>query len=435
MKSNIIQEGVSKVNKIKKTALALSLLSIVNSNVVFADTESDLQKKINENNSNIEALEDKKNELNEEISNEYSELESLVSDIEAKSSELEAAKNEVAYYQGLINEVQAEIDTMNNEIYALTEQIKIKEELIVQKEIEMEETKALLDNRIRSYSKIDMTTEIVYMILESESLTSFFQNIDNAYKIISLDRELITSITKFNEEMAIEKEEIKVQVSRIEDNKVSIEGKQSELIKVQEELVVKQNSEQGKMDELLALENEKNSIIGQLSDAETEVANEIGELLIYNEELQAELDNLFAQLNTQEPVVNEVASAQGFLRPGYGVVTDSFGHRINPVTFEEGNHNGVDFADPYGANVYASKSGTVVYSGWISGYGNTIIIDHGSGVQTLYGHNSELKASVGQDVQQGDVVALVGSTGMSTGPHIHFEIRINGQPVNPLDYL
>ena len=311
----------------------------------------------------------------------------------------------------------------------------MRKNLIKEKEKEIEQTRELLDNRIRSYSKIDMTTEIVFMILESKSLTSFLENIENAYKIIKLDKELIDAITKFNEEMAEEQAVIQAELEKIEENKLTVEAKKQDLVSAQEEFLIKQYNEESKMNELLALENQKSNIINQLSEEEAELAHEIGELLIYNEQLQQELNSIFDQINSGGPTQNENASGQGFIRPGYGAITDSYGPRINPVTFEEGFHNGVDFADPYGSNVYASKSGTVVYSGWISGYGNTIIIDHGSGVQTLYAHNSSLIVSVGQVVAQGEVVALVGSTGMSTGPHIHFEIRINGQAVNPLDYL
>lgn len=424
-----------RVNKLKKIALFLSILVASQSVIVFGNTENDLQNKINENNSNIEELEDKKEELNEAISNQYTELEGIVSEIESKSEELNKAKSDVQYYENLINEVQVEIDNINYEISSLTEEIEMRKNLIKEKEKEIEKTKELLDNRIRSYSKVDMTTEIVFMILESKSLTSFFGNLENAYKIINLDRKLINEITKFNEEMAKEQEVIQSELEKIEENKVTVESKKQDLVLAKEEFLVKQQNEESKMNELLALESQKSNIINQLSDEEAELANEIGELLIYNEELQQELDNLFEQINNQPPINNENASGQGFIRPGYGAVTDTFGQRINPVTFEEGAHNGVDFADSYGSNVYASKSGTVVYSGWISGYGNTIIIDHGSSVQTLYAHNSELLVSVGQVVAQGEVISLVGSTGMSTGPHIHFEIRINGQPVNPLDYL
>lgn len=425
------------MKKLKKIALALSILMISQSFTVFADTESDLQTKIEENKSSIEALEDKKEEINGEIEAQYSELESIVSEIESKSQELNKAKQEVEYYENLISEVQIEIDNINNQIDSLNKEIEIREAVIKEKEAEAEKTRQLLDNRIRSYYKIDMTVEIVFMILESESLTSFMQNLENAYKIIKLDRELIAELNKVQEEMNNEKSAIKEELIVIEDNKKSVVEKQQELVLAQDELLVKQQNEQSKMDELLALENNKNQVINTLSAEESQLANEIGDLLAYNQDLQQELDNLFQELNNnnQNQVNNTTSSGEGFLRPGIGEVTDSYGERINPVTFAPGFHTGVDFADAYGANVYASKSGTVVYSGWISGYGNTVIINHGNGVETLYAHNSENLVSVGQEVSRGEAIALVGSTGMSTGPHIHFEIRINGSHVNPMDYL
>lgn len=429
-----------KLNKLNKVALVLSILIISQNVTVFANNQDNLQNQIEQNNLNIDGLQDKSDEINGKIYNQNNELESIVSEIESKSEELNKAKSDVEYYRNLISNVQDEIDEINYEIESLTNEIKIREDVIKQKELEKEKIKVLLDNRIRSYSKIDMTTEIVFMIIESKSLTSFMENVENAYKIIKLDKDLIEAINKVNEEMEAESLKIQGEVSKVEANKTTIVKKQEELLVVQEEVLAREYTEQSKMDELLALENQKSSIISGLSDEESSIASEIGELLIYNEQLQQELNNLFDQINNNNnnnngQTNNESANGQGFLRPGSGVVTDSFGPRINPVTFEAGAHNGVDFGDAYGDNVYASKSGTVVYSGWISGYGNTIIIDHGSGVQTLYGHNSELLAYVGQEVSQGEVVSRVGSTGMSTGPHIHFEIRINGQPVNPLDYL
>jgi len=92
----------------------------------------------------------------------------------------------------------------------------------------------------------------------------------------------------------------------------------------------------------------------------------------------------------------------------------------------------VDFAAATGTSVRAAASGTVILSGWMGAYGNAVVIDHGGGVTTLYGHNSSLSVRVGQTVRQGQTIARAGSTGLSTGPHVHFEVRRNGQPVNPL---
>jgi murein DD-endopeptidase MepM/ murein hydrolase activator NlpD len=98
-------------------------------------------------------------------------------------------------------------------------------------------------------------------------------------------------------------------------------------------------------------------------------------------------------------------------------------------------HEGIDIAVPSGTPVVASASGTVITAGWLGGYGNLVVIDHGNGLATAYGHNSSLAVGGGQQVAQGQVIAYSGSTGHSTGPHVHFEVRVNGTPVDPLGYL
>jgi len=122
-------------------------------------------------------------------------------------------------------------------------------------------------------------------------------------------------------------------------------------------------------------------------------------------------------------------SPSGFIWPLDGVVTSGFGPRWGRM------HTGIDIAAPGGTPIHAAKAGEVIYAGWINGYGNTVIVDHGDGVATLYGHQSRLGSTEGQQLNQGDVLGFVGSTGHSTGNHCHFEIRINTKPVNPRPYL
>jgi len=124
-----------------------------------------------------------------------------------------------------------------------------------------------------------------------------------------------------------------------------------------------------------------------------------------------------------------VALAQGFVWPARGRLTSRFGWR------RWRHHDGIDIAAPYGSPVTAARDGVIVYSGWYHAYGKAVIIDHGSGLQTLYGHNSKNLVRAGQRVTKGQLIAHVGSTGRSTGPHLHFEVRINGRPVNPIKYL
>jgi murein DD-endopeptidase MepM/ murein hydrolase activator NlpD len=130
------------------------------------------------------------------------------------------------------------------------------------------------------------------------------------------------------------------------------------------------------------------------------------------------------------------AGAPGsFSWPASGPITDPFGMRMHPITHQWKMHTGLDIGAPMGATITAAAGGKVIYSGWEGGYGNTVIIDHGGATSTLYGHCSQLFVSEGQDVQRGQAIAAVGATGEATGPHLHFEIRINGVPVDPAPRL
>lgn len=122
-------------------------------------------------------------------------------------------------------------------------------------------------------------------------------------------------------------------------------------------------------------------------------------------------------------------SAAGLVWPAAGPVTSPFGMRWGRM------HDGIDIGAPMGAPIFAAASGQVIYAGWMSGYGNLTVIDHGGGLATAYGHQSKLEVSVGEQVTQGQQIGLVGSTGHSTGPHLHFEVRVNGAPVDPMGYL
>ena len=121
--------------------------------------------------------------------------------------------------------------------------------------------------------------------------------------------------------------------------------------------------------------------------------------------------------------------------PVNGTITSNFGYRGNPIGGGTGYHEGLDIAVDYGTPVRATASGKVTMAGWVDGYGNLVEIDHGGGFVTRYGHNSMLLVVVGQEVKTGDIIALAGSTGRSTGPHCHYEVRVNGTPTDPLLFL
>jgi len=132
--------------------------------------------------------------------------------------------------------------------------------------------------------------------------------------------------------------------------------------------------------------------------------------------------------------VNKPASMPS-IWPVNGPITSGFGSRTAPLTGGSEAHQGIDIASGLGIPVVATADGTVVQSGWSGGYGNLVQINHGNGIETLYGHNSQLAVSVGQTVKKGQLISYVGSTGISTGPHVHYEIRENGVAVNPIKYM
>lgn len=135
------------------------------------------------------------------------------------------------------------------------------------------------------------------------------------------------------------------------------------------------------------------------------------------------------------PGFQRILGTGQMVRPVVGPITSNFGYRSHPIFGRGRFHAGTDFGAPTGAPIFAADSGTVIVAEWYGGYGNAVIIDHGNGLTTLYGHCSQLYVTVGQGVQRGQTIAAIGSTGLSTGPHLHFEVRQQGEPVEPLAYL
>ena len=180
-------------------------------------------------------------------------------------------------------------------------------------------------------------------------------------------------------------------------------------------------------DELAAAQREKRSTLASIQSDRSDVLAEIEDLEAQSEALAARIRAAQQQSSASNaPVV----SGSGQLSwPVSGPVTSSFGVRWGRM------HEGIDIAVGQGTPVHAAAAGTVIYAGWMEGYGNLVAIDHGNGLSTAYGHNSSLASSVGQSVSAGQVIAYSGSTGHSTGPHVHFEVRVNGAPVDPLGYL
>ena len=248
------------------------------------------------------------------------------------------------------------------------------------------------------------------VLLNSKSITSFISNYYLIGEIAQYDNDLLDSIGR---------------------EKKLLEEINNQINEKKESLKTAQNSQEKALIALANVKAIKNSYINSLTEEELALKNRIDD---YENELNS-LDSQILFLTVGEISEDYIGGEFLWPTPGYTTITSPFGMRFHPILKVYRMHNGVDIGAPTGASVVAANSGVVTTSSWLSICGNAIIIDHGGGVCTLYAHASELIAQVGDHVERGDIIMKVGSTGLSTGPHLHFGISINGQYVDPMPYL
>lgn len=426
------------MNNRKKIIYTILICMLVNNVYAFAEKKDSIKEEIESNKNKIESLQEEKENLNSQIEDEKNQLTGVEAEIEEKENELYELQKEISEYQKQIDEIQLEINDLNYAISESKNQVEIKQKKIEDLKEEQKKIEELLDSRIRSVYKLDLSKQYIYMILKSKNIFELLKNLGSVSKIITFDKELIDKSIEVQESIAVEISEINLKIKEQEEKQLVIKEKQEEIVSAKDSVVAIQNKEEEKRNELLALQNEKINSIASLENNSKSINDEIEELESHNSELEAELDRIINSVaggTGSNENIESLPGESGFLRPISGRITSYYGYRVNPVTGQYKLHKGIDYAGNYGDPIKASKSGVVEYSGWISGYGNTIILGHGNGVQTLYPHAQTLNVSYGDTVSQGDVIATVGSTGNSTGPHLHFEIRINGEAVDPLNYI
>jgi murein DD-endopeptidase MepM/ murein hydrolase activator NlpD len=202
---------------------------------------------------------------------------------------------------------------------------------------------------------------------------------------------------------------------------------------------------------MLKFKNEKALFQASAVGGPTEEdAAKLGQMLdeapaMAEEQTQQSMVQLMNQAQEREKSVNEILqyvrhrstlmATRPTIWPVHGWISSGFGDRTNPVTAKAGFHTGVDIANDTGTPIHCTADGTVRFAGWEGGYGKLVVVNHGNGYSTYYGHLSEIRAAVGAQVKRGDVVGLMGATGNTTGPHLHYEIRVYGAPVDPVKYM
>ena len=350
----------------------------------------------------ITDLQTQSNELTEQLNETNNKLKAVQDEISQNMQQLQELDGQIA-------NSQEELNKINTDIENLTEQIKTNEEKLDKTQKEYDEIQSLLDIRIVEMYKAPKL-QTLDILLTSESLTEFLSNYYAMKDLIEYDQELL--------------ETVKMQKKVIETTKKILAEKKQQII-------ANKQSQQKKSQVLANTKTMREYYISKLTAEEKQLQTQIDEYNLQVVEIEAEI-KLLALNSISE---DYIGGAMSWPVPGYTALTSLYGMRVHPITGAYKLHTGIDVSAPLGASFIAAANGMVTKATFNTAYGNMVIIDHGGGVQTLYAHGSEILVQVGQVVSAGTEVLKVGSTGYSTGPHAHFEIRVNGQTVNPLEYL
>lgn len=325
-----------------------------------------------------------------------------------------------------VQDLNTSIDNTEQEIINLTKEVTDLNQSISEKEKDLAEKQKLLEERlVASY----MNGKNTYMdALFSGGLANFVSNYESIKQIAEYDNNLMADVKNTKTELENER-------NKVETAKKEKETKSAELKKLKSEKEAKVNNLTDEQKQIQAQMDEYDSqmkILEQKEKAIAEAAKRKAE--------QEKSNNSSKNNNTGSNNNGGSTTPTGTFQwpvPSSHTITSNYGYRIHPISGTKKLHAGIDIGAPGGSNIVAADAGTVVLSsfGYNGGYGNYVIISHGNGITTRYAHCSNLFVSTGESVSKGQVIAAVGSTGASTGNHCHFEVRINGESKNPLNYL
>ena len=332
------------------------------------------------------------------------QLQAVKEELTQNLQQVQELNNNIAQYEAEINNYNDQIVNLQNDISKTEEEIKKAEE-------NYKNQKKLLDDRLITMYEAG-TTEYLDVVLSSKTITEFLSN----YYLLSI---LADSNVDFLDTIEKQKKIIEDQKKKLEEQKHQVNTSKEEKEKA-----------------AIILENTrvmKNTYTSQLTDQEKQIQSEIDAYQTQLNQLEAEIQAITANSLIINP--NYIGGEMLWPVPGYTKLSSTFKMRVHPITGVYKLHTGIDIPAPIGTNFLAANEGIVVKASYNSAYGNMVMVDHGGGVSTLYAHGDEIMVTLGQTVKKGDVVLKTGNTGNSTGPHAHFEVRINGTPVDPLPYV
>jgi murein DD-endopeptidase MepM/ murein hydrolase activator NlpD len=377
-----------------------------------ADTVSDLKKSIQEKQNEISAVQNQKNQLQSGLT----DVKSIISDLEKTKSDLTA----------YVTQLDANLTEVQNKITELNQLISDKEDEIVETKAELEDAIAKEEAQ---YEAMKLRIKSMYergdnfyleAILSSKSYGDMINRADYIERLSESDRRILDDFKTTREYVEVCKEQLETEEELLEEAKKDVE------------------EEEASLESLIAEKEQQISVYeADISNQEQIVKEYEAEIAAQNAEIAA-LEKAAKELETQLANASKTTYDGGMFTwpaPSYTRISDDYGNRIHPTLGVEKFHNGIDMAAPGGSPILAAYSGTVVAAAYSSSMGNYIMIDHGSNLYTIYMHASALYVSSGATVTKGQTIAAVGTTGRSTGNHLHFSVRLNGSYVSPWSYL
>lgn len=346
-----------------------------------------------------------------ELKNKKKDVETQIDDKKDAMRTIEKqaidVNNEIQELDKKLNVATDELNTVEEEIKDLVANIEKTQEELLEAEANIEEKQDTFNKRLRVMYKTG-NAGYIEILLSSTSISDFLSRQDMLKSIAKHDTELITYMKEQRDIIDARKAELSAQKTKVEVSKDKLEVRKRDLAKATR---AKEDLMSRLKEDHIALEKEYDSLNDLAKEMETKIVQ--------------------MQVNTNK----YTGGVMSWPVPGYNSISSPFGYRIHPILKKKKFHSGIDIPAPTGSNVIAGAPGIVIHSGTLGGYGKVVMVDHGEGIVTLYAHNSSLIASNGQSVNKGDLIARIGSTGMSTGPHSHFEVRKNGAYQNPISWV
>jgi murein DD-endopeptidase MepM/ murein hydrolase activator NlpD len=339
---------------------------------------------------------------------------------EATKEDITKLLDRIEMVQQRLRTTQSKVDTAEDQLYATGEQLTLTTQQLDQSIKQLENREKMLDSRVRLAYTTGVTTYLD-VLLSAKSFSDFLNRLDAVESIVKQDSDIAEQKRAYSADVKDKKHQVEVKKQQIETDLQEIKSLYAEIADHKSELESNEQAKEEMVSKLSSQIEEMEEISEESEKQLTALAKKAAEL----EEKKNHIKNYYTGGKLGMPLKTEWR------------LSSPFGYRIHPITGKKKLHAGMDMAAPKGTSVYAAESGVVIVAQTWSGYGNCIIIDHGGGLWTLYGHlmNGGILVSRGETVKRGQKIGRVGSTGQSTGNHLHFEVRKNSEPVNPAPYL